>query len=72
MPRPLSSRPLVMNHITNRCACGKVLCLDEEDAKRIVRRIQKRKGEANAIRLYQCRYSNTHWTSQVHQQERAS
>ncbi len=72
MSRPLHSAPLVMNHVTQLCRCGKVYGLNEQDARRIVRRIQKRKGQANSVRFYACTYGSTHWTSQVHQQERAS
>jgi len=72
MPRPLSSAPLVMNTITNHCRCGKVLALNEQDARRIVKRIQKRKGDTQAVRYYRCKFGSTHWTSQIHQQERAS
>lgn len=54
-----------MNNITNRCRCGKVVCLDEADAMRIVRRVQKRKGQSNPIRIYQCQYGSTHWTQQL-------
>ncbi len=72
MPRPLHSAPLVMNQPTTRCRCGKILCLNEQDARRIIRRIEKKKGHSNEVRLYECRYGSTHWTSQVHQQERAS
>ena len=72
MPRPLLSAPLVMNHVTNYCKCGKVYGLDEQDARRIVRRIQKRKNDTAPVRFYQCTYSGWHWTSQVYQQKRAS
>lgn len=72
MSRPLHSAPLVMNHVTQLCKCGKTYCISEQDAKRVVRRIEKRKGCSNPVRFYQCRHSGWHWTSQVHQQERAS
>lgn len=62
----------MMNTITNHCACGKVLALNEQDARRIVKRIQKRKGESNEVRYYQCQFGATHWTQNVHQQKRAS
>lgn len=66
MSRPLHSAPLVMNHVTNYCKCGKVFGLNEQDARRIVRRIEKRKGHSNPVRFYQCTYSGWHWTSQVY------
>ncbi len=65
MSRPLHSAPLVMNHCTLRCRCGKVYGLNEQDARRIVRRIQKRKGDTNSVRYYSCQFAGWHWTSQV-------
>jgi hypothetical protein len=75
LPRPLSSAPLVMNHVTNLCRCGKTFCMSEQDARRIVKRIQRRKGETNFVRFYECRWAGWHWTQKEDrftEQKRAS
>ena len=65
MSRPLHSAPLVMNHITQLCKCGKTYCISEQDARRVVRRIEKKKGHSNPVRFYSCQFNGWHWTSKV-------
>lgn len=48
-----------------KCRCGKVLCADLDDARRIHARIWAAKGGDQLVRFYRCGTGAYHWTREL-------